>query len=124
VSVTRMIHLSCDECLESQESSYWSVADARESARLDGWASRKSPDLCPPCATRADSRSRLTQDAREALADAGLTERGWAQRHHGTDRWHGDTCGCPDDRCRGHHHKEADECGCIRSLLNEGEHYR
>ena len=35
--------------------------------------------------------------------------------------WHGDRCGCPDDRCRdGYHHDGGDdECGCLPAVLDE-----
>lgn len=28
----------------------------------------------------------------------------------------GDVCGCPDDRCVGHHHAEGDPCPCVAAL--------
>lgn len=35
------------------------------------------------------------------------------------DRWTGDSCGCPDDRCIGHHHADTDPCGCLDVLLDQ-----
>lgn len=36
-------------------------------------------------------------------------------------QWHGDSCGCEDDRCIGYHHDEREDCGCrpatIRTYL-------
>lgn len=41
-------------------------------------------------------------------------------RHHFPDgRWHGDTCGCRDDRCIGYHHDADEDCGCLPVLLAE-----
>lgn len=59
--------------------------------------------------------------ATAALADAGVrvTIAGYI-RHCFTDgKWHGDSCGCPDDRCRGYHHDEHAECGCFEVVLRE-----
>lgn len=53
----------------------------------------------------------------EFLFAHGITAADWAQEHFGTDTWHGDICGCPDDRCLGNHHDEADPCPCVRSLV-------
>lgn len=59
----------------------------------------------------------LNDTARETLADAGITETEWAQRHFGTNEWHGDACGCTDDRCIGYHHSDDGDCGCLPALL-------
>ena len=32
--------------------------------------------------------------------------------------WHGDRCGCPDDRCIGHHHENLYDCSCLRAVLD------
>ncbi len=61
----------------------------------------------------------LNAEALEALWDAGTTEVEWAQVHFGQDDWLGDSCGCPDNRCEGHHHSEGDACKCLASLLEE-----
>lgn len=61
--------------------------------------------------------TRLTANAREQLRWAGITQRQWARRFFSDDQWHGDVCGCPDDRCIGYHHDEQDDCGCLQALL-------
>ena len=66
------------------------------------------------------SGRRLNQDARDALARAGISQAAWARRFFDVGGWHGDVCGCPDDRCIGFHHDEQDECGCLQALLTEG----
>lgn len=62
---------------------------------------------------------RLTLDAAQTLRWAGVSQADWAMRWFGQPTWHGDSCGCPDDRCIGHHHDEDDACGCLHSLLSE-----
>jgi hypothetical protein len=47
---------------------------------------------------------RLNPDARDHLRGAGISQAGWARRFFVDGRWHGDVCGCPDDRCIGYHH--------------------
>ncbi|OLZ56089.1 hypothetical protein [Amycolatopsis keratiniphila] len=59
----------------------------------------------------------LNDTAKETLADAGITPTEWAQRHFGTTEWHGDACGCIDDRCIGFHHSDDGDCGCLPALL-------
>lgn len=61
----------------------------------------------------------LNRGTRSHLAEHGVKVRDWAQEHHGTDVWHGDACGCPDDRCAGHHHDDDESCGYFASLLRE-----
>lgn len=60
---------------------------------------------------------RLNADARDQLQRAGISQAAWARQLFADGRWHGDACGCPDDRCIGYHHDECDECGCLRALL-------
>lgn len=55
---------------------------------------------------------RLTEQAREVLADAGIPVAAWLAEHPGCDR-----CGCSDDRCIGHHHDAAEDCGCLPVLI-------
>jgi len=63
--------------------------------------------------------TRLNDAARAALRDAGISQAAWARAQGFADgRWHGDACGCPDDRCIGFHH-HGDECGCLAVLLAE-----
>lgn len=59
----------------------------------------------------------LNDTARAQLNSFGVTPTEWAQRNFGTDEWHGDACGCPDDRCIGYHHDNADDCSCLTVLL-------
>lgn len=34
-------------------------------------------------------------------------------------QWHGDSCGCKDDRCIGHHHSANEECSCLPALVDD-----
>jgi hypothetical protein len=62
--------------------------------------------------------SALNASAKAALRDAGVSQAEWARANWSADgRWHGDACGCPDDRCIGCHHYDDEECGCLRTLL-------
>lgn len=61
--------------------------------------------------------ARLNAAAREQLRDAGVPLAAWARRHFLEGTWHGDACGCPDDRCIGYHHDLDEECGCLLALL-------
>ena len=48
-----------------------------------------------------------------------VTIAGYVRRHSDDGKWHGDACGCSDNRCIGYHHDENDECGCLPVLLDE-----
>lgn len=61
----------------------------------------------------------LNLEAKEILRTADITPRQWAQRWYGSDMWGGDACGCPDDRCRGHHHERGESCGCLTALIRD-----
>ena len=62
----------------------------------------------------------LNATAKATLKDYGVSQAGWARRNYYSDgKWHGDACGCPDDRCIGYHHDGPDDCGCLRVLLAE-----
>jgi hypothetical protein len=61
----------------------------------------------------------LDLDARQVLQSAGISRADYARSWFADGRWHGDTCGCPDDRCIGHHHDADEPCGCIRSIVDE-----
>lgn len=63
--------------------------------------------------------ARLNEDARLILAGHDVTPREWTKHHQGYGRWSGDACGCPDDRCIGHHHDANEPCGCLRALLSD-----
>lgn len=62
------------------------------------------------------ARDRIRNDWRDGVAIAGYI------RHYsgGSNVWSGDRCGCPDDRCIGHHHDELDECGCLEASIDAG----
>lgn len=61
----------------------------------------------------------LSRQARETIKDAGVTIAGYTRDRWLDGKWHGDSCGCPDDRCIGYHHDEDEECGCLPVLLGE-----
>lgn len=61
--------------------------------------------------------SQLNSTAKATLRDAGVTQVGWAREFWLDGIWGGDACGCPDDRCIGHHHEAYDECRCLPALL-------
>lgn len=63
--------------------------------------------------------TRLNEDARGALQSAEVSQAAWIRHHFGADvkTWHGDSCGCPDDRCIGFHHDAQDDCSCLTALL-------
>lgn len=60
--------------------------------------------------------------AKEALAVAGISQAEWG-RHFFQDAelWHGDECGCSDDRCIGFHHEPNEPCGCLPALIQNRE---
>ncbi|MGZ4521921.1 MAG: hypothetical protein ACXVXO_00675 [Mycobacteriaceae bacterium] len=62
--------------------------------------------------------STLAREAREQIKVArmyvdGVTIAGYVRHCFPDGVWHGDRCGCPDDRCVGHHHDAGEECGCL-----------
>jgi len=63
----------------------------------------------------------LNPSAKETLRSYGVTAAEWRRHHWGPEvtTWHGDTCGCPDDRCINHHHEEHEECRCLPVLLQQ-----
>lgn len=61
----------------------------------------------------------LSMAARRVLRDAGIPAREYIDSWSASGQWQGDTCGCPDDRCIGHHHDAEDDCGCLRTILDE-----
>jgi hypothetical protein len=64
--------------------------------------------------------TKLNDAAKAALRDAGISQAAWIRANGYADgTWGGDSCGCPDDRCKdGFHHFPDDECGCLRTLLD------
>jgi hypothetical protein len=66
--------------------------------------------------------NRLTPDARREIRDYGYTVAGYIRATMGGDTWYGDRCGCPDDRCIGHHHDVIyRECRCLTVILDRGD---
>jgi len=61
----------------------------------------------------------LSAAAREQIRESGLTIAGYTRHHFPDGHWGGDACGCPDDRCAGHHHDDSDDCGCLPVLIRE-----
>lgn len=62
--------------------------------------------------------SALNAGTKAALRDAGVSQAEWARANwSASGRWHGDACGCPDNRCIGFHHYAEEDCGCLRTLL-------
>lgn len=56
----------------------------------------------------------LTRDARELIRWTDLTIADYIRFWFPDGTWRGDSCGCPDDRCRdGYHHDLDDDCGCL-----------
>lgn len=56
---------------------------------------------------------RLEPAAREFLRDVGVSQAALARHFFADGKWHGDACGCPDDRCIGYHHDADEDCGCL-----------
>lgn len=65
------------------------------------------------------TQNRLSRAALHELRLYGLTRAQYAQHFWDDGRWHGDTCGCPDDRCVGYHHDADEECGCLPVLAED-----
>jgi hypothetical protein len=59
----------------------------------------------------------LNAAAKTALRDAGISQAAWTREWWTDGKWHGDLCGCPDDRCAGYHHDDGEDCGCLAVLL-------
>lgn len=63
----------------------------------------------------------LDHNARQELKWSDITQAEYRRHHFGPDaqRWYGDTCGCPDDRCKdGYHHEPDEDCGCLAVTLD------
>lgn len=65
--------------------------------------------------------SALSRSTLDHLAAWEITRRQWIEWCHGPGEttWHGDRCGCSDDRCIGFHHDEDDECSCLPAMIDE-----
>lgn len=59
----------------------------------------------------------LSAEAREDFVISGVNLRELAAATWGDGKWHGDECGCTDDRCIGHHHDETEECQCRPAVI-------
>lgn len=64
---------------------------------------------------------KLNDTARAELRTSNVDPAEWPQLNgYGPgEEWRGDACGCTDDRCIGHHHDEAEPCGCLPALIDE-----
>ena len=54
---------------------------------------------------RARTWRGLNAAARAELTAAGISVADWIAASGGSGTWHGDACGCTDDRCIGYHHR-------------------
>ena len=56
-----------------------------------------------------------------SLTGTGVTVAEYIHRYNGAaaTEWHGDACGCLDDRCIGYHHDAGARCGCLDVQLDE-----
>lgn len=69
--------------------------------------------------------SALSRQARETIKDSNalgerrVTIAGYVRHWCPDGVWGGDSCGCVDDRCIGHHHDGADGCDCLPVLLDQ-----
>lgn len=54
----------------------------------------------------------LGTEALEYLQQVGIDPRDYVAHWCG-ETWTGDSCGCVDDRCIGHHHDAGEPCGCL-----------
>lgn len=61
----------------------------------------------------------LSSEAIERLLGEGIDPIDWAKHHFGDAHWGGDSCGCPDDRCIGHHHSGDERCQCLPALIDD-----
>jgi hypothetical protein len=61
----------------------------------------------------------LSNHARHEIRARGISVAAYIRHHTGSTTWHGDICGCTDDRCAdGYHHEGIDDCRCLPVLLN------
>jgi hypothetical protein len=64
----------------------------------------------------------LSRSAREMIKfwfGGPVTIAGYVRYWFDDGVWHGDSCGCPDDRCIGFHHEGPDDCHCLEVTLGE-----
>jgi len=64
---------------------------------------------------------RLNPEAKQTIHAAGMSIAAYVRSQGYADgEWHGDRCGCSDDRCMdGYHHDPEEECGCLPVLLDQ-----
>jgi hypothetical protein len=65
---------------------------------------------------------KLSASARETIKwfrPGEVTIAGYTRHRFADGVWHGDACGCLDDRCIGYHHDEGEECGCLPAWLEQ-----
>ncbi|MGO2555012.1 MAG: hypothetical protein ACTIA2_08285 [Brevibacterium aurantiacum] len=65
--------------------------------------------------------TKMNAEARQRLDAAGISLAEWSRRHSASTAWHGDKCGCPDDRCIGYHHDPSEPCQCLPALIRDYE---
>lgn len=65
------------------------------------------------------SYHRLSRTARDTIKWSGVSIVGYVRSRSLDGQWHGDRCGCSDDRCIGYHHDADEDCGCLPVLLAE-----
>lgn len=63
----------------------------------------------------------LSAHAKQTIREHGLTVSQYIRNTYGLGAiWHGDVCGCTDDRCaNGYHHDGVDDCRCLPVILGE-----
>jgi hypothetical protein len=84
----------------------------------EGLAAVGRPVPRVPAASGGSPMTRLNVSAKATLREAEVSQAEWAHEHFTDGRWHGDACGCPDDRCmNGYHHDADEDCGCLPVLL-------
>lgn len=60
----------------------------------------------------------LSEKAIETFARNGVTPEEYAAKVWTDGLWHGDSCGCTDDRCNGKHHAEGAHCNCLDAQMD------
>lgn len=69
--------------------------------------------------------NRLSPYAREVIRASGRTIASYVRSAGYADgEWHGDYCGCKDDRCIGYHHDGSDYCKCLEGWLDQLDEVR
>ena len=64
----------------------------------------------------------LNYQAKETLALAGIPQATFGRENfRDAEVWHGDACGCTDDRCIGFHHDADEDCLCLPAQIENRE---